>query len=154
MAMQYSSFRNKMYRQGRTLREDYATAHNIKDYDICRDVISEIYPDYLNAFDEVSAQKTLYQYNMLICKKELFDSYCQWLFDILFEVERRVDISKYDAYNQRIFGFLSERLFNVWLEYKQLNVKKCEVYNIVDSLAQLLKANLKNVIKPIVGVER
>ncbi len=144
----------KMYRQGKTLREDYAAAHNIKDYDICRDVIGEKYPDYLNAFDKVSAQKTLYQYNMLICKKELFDSYCQWLFDILFEVERRVDIRKYDAYNQRIFGFLSERLFNVWLEYKQLNVKKCEVYNIEDSLAQLLKANLKNVIKPIVGVER
>lgn len=144
----------KMYRRGRTLREDYALAHNIRDYDVCRDVIGQIYPDYLRAFDEVSNQKTLYQYNMLICKKTLFDSYCKWLFDILFEVERRVDIRKYDAYNQRVFGFLSERLFNVWLYHEQLKIKKLEVYNIEDSTAQLLKANIKNIIKPIVGVER
>ena len=144
----------KMYRQGKTLREDYGDAHYISDYDVCREVISELYPDYCKAFDEVSAQKTLYQYNMLICKKEVFDSYCKWLFDILFEVERRVDISGYDAYNQRIFGFLSERLFNVWLAHENLKIKKYEVYNIEDSLVQLMKANIKNVIKPFVGVER
>lgn len=31
----------------------------------------------------------------------------------------------YDTYESRLFGFMSERLFNVWLERQ--NLKKCEV---------------------------
>lgn len=144
----------KMYRHGMTLREDYEKNHKIRDYDMCRKVIEELYPEYLPDFDAVSAQKTLYQYNMFISRKELLDEYCEWLFTILFEVEKRVDISSYDAYNQRIFGFLSERLFNVWLAHQNLRIKKLEVYNIEDSRFTLLKANVKNLIKPILGVER
>ena len=34
---------------------------------------------------------------------------------MLGEVEKRVDISSYDVQERRVFGYLSERLFNVWL---------------------------------------
>ncbi len=144
----------KMHRQGRTIREDYGQFHNVRDYDECRTIISEQCPEYLEAFDAVSASKDLCQYNMVITKKETFDCYCAWLFGILFELERRVDISSYDAYNQRIFGFLSERLFNVWILHNQLKMKKLEVYNIEDSKKNLWKANVKNIIKPLMGMER
>lgn len=55
----------------------------------------------------------------------LFDEYCTWLFDILFELEKRTDMTGYDTYESWLFGFMSERLFNVWLERQ--NLKKCEV---------------------------
>lgn len=67
---------------------------------------------------------------MFVMKKELFDEYCAWLFDILFELEKRIDISRYDAYQARVFGFLGERLFNVWLEKKKLKIKEIEVVNL------------------------
>ena len=35
---------------------------------------------------------------------------------ILFELEKRLDISDYDAYSKRVFGFVSERLIDCWLE--------------------------------------
>ena len=35
--------------------------------------------------------------------------------NILFEVENRTDISNYDSYNKRLYGFLSERLINIWV---------------------------------------
>ena len=44
---------------------------------------------------------------------------------ILFEQEKWTDVSSYDTHEARIFGFMSERLFNVWLERQ--NLKKCEV---------------------------
>ena len=52
---------------------------------------------------------------MMILQKELLDQYCQWLFDILFELEKRLDISSYSANDKRVFGFVSERLLDVWL---------------------------------------
>lgn len=46
------------------------------------------------------------------------DDYCTWLFDILAELEKRVDISEYDAFQARYLGRVSEILFNVWLDYQ------------------------------------
>ena len=102
----------KMHRQGKTIREDYAEYHNVRDYDECGKIIKEFFPEYKRDFVKVSKSKDLYQFNMLITKKKYFDEYCNWLFTILFELEKRIDISDYDAYNSRIYGFLSERLFN------------------------------------------
>ena len=89
----------------------------------------EKYPEYIDAFDKVMSDRSFYAFNMFISRKELFDSYYKWLFDILFELESRIDISSYDDYNKRIFGFLSERLFNVWLKYQDLKIKEIMVYN-------------------------
>ena len=143
-----------MHRQGKTIREDYAEYHNVRDYDECGKIIKEFFPEYKRDFVKVSKSKDLYQFNMLITKKKYFDEYCNWLFTILFELEKRIDISDYDAYNSRIYGFLSERLFNVWLEHNKLKLKKMEVYNIEDSKMSLIKMNVKNLVKPILGVER
>lgn len=62
---------------------------------------------------------------MFVMKRSLFDEYCTWLFDILFELEKRTDMTWYDTYEARLFGFMSERLFNVWLERQ--NLKKVEI---------------------------
>ena len=64
---------------------------------------------------------------MFAMKKELFDAYCTWLFDILFTLEKRIDISGYTPYDARVFGFLSERLFNVWLEKQGLHLVEVDV---------------------------
>lgn len=52
---------------------------------------------------------------MFILKRHLFDAYMQWLFNILFELEKQTDISAYSNYQQRLYGFISERWFDVWL---------------------------------------
>ena len=56
-------------------------------------------------------------------KRELADSYCAWLFDILFELENRLDISDYNANDRRVFGFVAERLLDVWLETNHIRYK-------------------------------
>ena len=67
---------------------------------------------------------------MFISKKEIFNDYYKWLFDILLELENRVDITNYSDYDKRIYGFLSERLFRVWLEKNNnLKIKEMPVYN-------------------------
>jgi len=108
-----------------TVRSQYEHAHYKKDLDEVERIIAEIYPGYSDAFTRIMNQRKLHILNMFVMKKSLFDEYCTWLFDILFELEKRTDLSGYDTYEARLFGFMSERLFNVWLERQ--NLKKCEV---------------------------
>lgn len=115
-----------------TVRSQYEHAHNKRDLDAVERVIAERYPEYSEAFNKVMNRTSLHIYNMFAMKKVLFDEYCQWLFEILFELEKRIDISQYSQYEARVFGFLSERLFNVWLEYHRLKVYEVEVFNLED----------------------
>lgn len=59
---------------------------------------------------------------MFVMRKTDFDAYCKWLFDILFEAERRIDISDYTPAEKRIFGYMSEILLNVWVEQNKKRV--------------------------------
>lgn len=108
-----------------TVRSQYEHAHYKKDLDEVEAIVKEKYPEYSAAFTTVMNRRKLHILNMFAMKKSLFDDYCAWLFDILFTLESRIDISGYSPYEARIYGFLSERLFNVWLEKQGL--KEVEV---------------------------
>lgn len=95
--------------------DHYRKRHYTKDLDLCRQVISEKYPEYVHSFDYRMRIILVSVGNMWITRKDIFDRYCEWLFDILFEVEKRIDLTGYDEYQTRVMGFLSERLFRVWL---------------------------------------
>ena len=101
----------------------YAHAHHAIDLDTTRAIIQEKYPEYIKAYDESMKRTTGHRFNMFIMKKDKFDEYCEWLFDILFELENRLDISSYNKNDARVFGFVSERLLDIWLETKGYNYK-------------------------------
>lgn len=110
-----------------TVKEHYADRHIGEDLEVCRQIIAEKYPEYSEAFECMQNSKLINFCNMLITRKDIFDKYCAWLFDILFEAEKRIDISGRDDYQKRVFGFLSERLIKVWLLKNQYRVKEQEV---------------------------
>lgn len=112
--------------QYKNIYEHYAQMHNEKDMNICKEVLLEKYPEYEQAFDLCMNTNISCWANMIITKKKIFDTYCEWLFDILFEVERRVDISSYDTFQARIYGYLSERLLRVWLLKNSYKVREEE----------------------------
>lgn len=101
-----------------TLYSHYAHTHYAEHLDKTRKIIKEIYPDYLECFDTVVNRSYGYMFNMMIMQKELFDDYCEWLFTILFELEKRIDhqSSELSAFQGRFYGRVSEIIFNVWLE--------------------------------------
>lgn len=109
------------------LRQHYAEIHYERDLDICREVVAELEPSYLNAFDICMNCNLFTIGNMMIASKKIMDNYCEWVFMILFEVEKRVDISGYDEFQFRIFGYLAERLLRVWLMNNPYRVREVEV---------------------------
>lgn len=138
---------NKKYAIDGNNYKDYKEHHHINDLDMCRKIIEKKYPKYIKAFDVVMDRDYLYPFNMFVMNKDLMNEYCEWLFDILYDLEKNIDISKYDNYNSRIYGFLAERLFNIWIEYKKLKIKTCFVNNIESNV---LMEHIQNFIKCII----
>jgi hypothetical protein len=103
-----------------SVKTHFTRYHDSNDLKLVELIINEKYPDYLEAFYEVLKGKKLYANNMFILKDNHFQELMTWWFDILFEFEQRVDLNKYVGYQQRIFGFIAERLLNVWLRKKNL----------------------------------
>jgi len=95
-------------------------AHPAESMELTKKILAEKFPSYLPAFNLIMNRTKAHRFNMFIMKKEIFHEYCEWLFSILFELEQQLDISSYDAYNKRIFGFISERLLDVYLEKNAL----------------------------------
>ena len=113
-------------------------------------VVKEKYPEYGQAFDDYFKQNQSTLFNMMFCRGDLFDKYCEWLFDILFELEKHVDLSVLNDYQKRLYGFLSERLLNVWVLHNELTVKNVSVINIempIVEKIQLIRRRLTNRIR-------
>lgn len=102
-------------------------AHPSESINTTREILGELFPSHLASFDLVMQRKKAHRFNMLIMKREQLHDYCHWLFTILFELEKRLDTSSYTAYNQRIFGFISERLLDVYLEAHKLSYAELPV---------------------------
>lgn len=98
-----------------TVYSHYKHTMHIEPLDTTRQVIEDLFPDYLPYFDRHMKNRGGHMFNMFIMKKEVLDSYCNWLYEVLGEVEKRTDSSSYDSFHRRFFGRLSERLLDVWI---------------------------------------
>jgi hypothetical protein len=98
----------------------YVNSHHSADLDATRQIIEEKHPEYLSPFDKRMSASKGHRFNMFIMKKELADGYCEWLFDILSELECRLDISSYSMKDKRVFGYVAERLLDVWIDAHEL----------------------------------
>lgn len=113
-----------------SVAEQYRLIHSSTDLVQTRLVISRLCPEYLDAFDDVVLDHQFSPCNILVCRKDLFDQYCAWLFSIEFELYRRIDVqSRSEPYQRRVFGFLSERLLNVYLRKHGLRTKEYPVFD-------------------------
>ena len=127
-----------------TNRSHYNHAHPAIGLDETERIIQEKYPEFRTAFTMVMNRTWAHMFNMFVMRRDLFDAYCQWMFDVLFELEKRLDVSSFDSYNQRVFGFVGERLLDVWLEknriaYKEQNVSFMEPQNWIKKGGLFLK---------------
>ncbi len=112
---------------------------HVRDLSLLREAVETIDPAYLPSFDRVMTGNRLHLYNMIIARREIFDAYCDWLFAVLFELEKHVDMTGYTPYEQRLYGFLSERLLNVWVAHNHLCVRTVKVKNTQQTVKQALR---------------
>lgn len=129
-------------------RDTYAEAHNIHDLNAVGDAIAALYPDCSPIFEEVLTGNKLYCGNLFVTTKTLFDEYARWLFSVFSAAEKQIDVSSYDDYHKRVYGFLSEQLVYVWVRYRNLTYyeapigftqEKAETLSLKEQLAALFR---------------
>ena len=128
----------------------YAHAHHEADLIATKTILKEQYPSYLNAWDRVMNKKSGHRFNMFLMKKNKFFSYCDWLFGVLFELEKRLDISSYTIPQQRVFGYIAERLLDVWIEanefsYHEMPVVHLESQHWIKKIIRFLSRKWKSI---------
>lgn len=112
------------------LYSHYEHTMYIEPLDITGQILQERYPEYMLEFDKLKTRRSAHMFNMFIMRKDKLDEYCTWLFDILFELEKRVDNSKYDSFHARFYGRVSELLLDVWLNTKGYSYKEVKVISM------------------------
>lgn len=117
----------KRYYWIETLKSHYDHTHQIKDLNATRVVVKELYPSYLQSFEKIMKKRSAHMFNMFIMRRDLFNSYCEWLFHILMNLEKRIDISNYSPYEARVFGYISELLLDVWLDVNHVSAVEMPV---------------------------
>lgn len=140
---QYDMITTKLLTLPGSYYNGFSANHHIKDLLTTGDVIKEKHPEYLDTFERLIHGPNTYFGNIFITSKKSYNCYCEWLFDILFEAEKRTDFTGYNGYQKRLFGFLSEFLQTVWIQYHNLNVKECMVGMVGEKYeTRLLKEQL------------
>lgn len=136
---------------------------HIEDYELVLDLVEKLYPEYSYSIREYSASPYAYFANIFILKKDLFQEYAQWLFSIIFEAEKLIDLTFYNVQEIRALAYISEWLFGIWYTHliKTRNIKSLELkrtfinntnYNV--QLDPILPAFEKNNIAVVLSCDK
>ncbi|MES2417823.1 MAG: DUF4422 domain-containing protein [Bacteroidota bacterium] len=110
------------------IKDNYIYNHILEDWLLLEAALVKICPEYSEfAKEYFETAEKMHCYNMFIGSKTFLANYCDWLFPILEELERTVKLSEY-PYQKRVFGFIAERLLNLYLHKNNLNTT---VYPVV-----------------------
>ena len=124
---QYDIITTKQLELPNSYRYGFGAHHNVNALDEAGNIIKERHPEFYDTYVSLVNQNKTYFGNMMVTKKELYDEYCAWLFDIFFELQKRIDLTFADDYHKRVFGFISEFLLYVWVTTKGLSAYECRV---------------------------
>ena len=128
------------------LRGHYCKNHICEKFDEVIDIIKTIKPEYYkSALNTINNEKNVFFCNMFIMKKEDFFKYCEFMFDVLFELDRRnnfktdEDVLNYVKkifnesseinFQSRLEAYLSERIANIFYYY---HFKRIKMFNAVN----------------------
>ncbi|MEY2923326.1 MAG: hypothetical protein RL108_1952 [Bacteroidota bacterium] len=116
----------------RSLYSHYSFSHLPEDFDILEKTVIALYPEYEASFKKILFETNSFSpFNMFVASRELTADYANWLFTILEKVEQQIKIST-NPYQERVLGFMSERLLNVYVDYNQLKIMYLPVHFVAE----------------------
>lgn len=110
-----------------SVEEHYRRYHNSKDMEIIAHILGKKHPSFMSSFQKMLRGRSLYANNMFILPSHHYNRFMEWWFSVLFEFEKTVDLTHYQGYQQRVIGFIAERLLTTWFLHENLRIKEMPV---------------------------
>lgn len=107
-----------------TYREHFAEEGNGGLLRPLGEVIRDRTPEYSSVFQEFIEGDTYHRKNLFITSRKIFMKYCEWMFDILQDMEWKID-TRY--YKKRVFSELSQVLLEVFVKKNGYVIKEYDV---------------------------
>lgn len=126
----------------------FGMSHNSRDLDAVGRALKRIYPSYGEAYDQAMEGSIYYWGNLVVTSLSVLKAYAEWLFQIFVEASEEIDVSGYDDYHRRVYGFLSEQMFYVFALANGLNCCEAAV-GVSEEKAEtrMLKEELERLIR-------
>lgn len=86
-------------------------------------IIERLHPEYLESAQEYLHDKWHRGYNCFVMKRQLFEEMCQFQFDVLFELEKQLDVTDYTGNMKRTVGYMGEIMYGVFIYHLQKSGK-------------------------------
>ncbi len=101
--------------------KQYQEAHHAEELDLAISIIKEKYPKYYPSCEKYMNGNKVFFCNMFIFPKDIFFEYCDFIFGVLAEYEKQVDLT-----GKRLY--ISERITGTFVQYLlDLNKKACYI---------------------------
>ena len=142
----YDFIATKIYHTVETVKTHMELNVSHKDMKSLEDTIKEVCPDYLETYRDVINGHESYLLNMFITKKDNWNKYYEWLFKIFDRLEDKVDMTGYTVQQQRLYGFLSERLFSVYVKKNNYKVKSYSTHIVGESKFRIFRQKILKLI--------
>ena len=118
----------------RTVREQYIQCHPFpENIDYVTEVLQKVHPESVITWLQILEEKSIQLGYLFITRRERLEELCEWLYPVLVELEKRIDISKYEGYQSRVIAFLYERLVPVFIRTKGYKIEQRSCYFIESS---------------------
>lgn len=101
----------------------YEQYHDVAKLKRAIAILKQMYPQYASAADEYMQSKDIYYMSIFIMKKALYHEYMEWLFSILFQLEKELECEK--EKEPRLMGYIAERLFGIFYCYQRKQGIRC-----------------------------
>lgn len=112
-------FEEEHPKQKLNLLEQWQKAHGTKHLEQALECARNIFPECSGEIDEyVNSTLGGYWWNILIARRDIFFDYCQFVFSILEEMGKTGSFENCSGYNQRMPGFIAERLTGIYIMMK------------------------------------
>lgn len=102
-----------------SVREHFVSSHFEGDWELCGQVIKELYPGLSEEFTNLENSSLIHTCNVYIMSKSLFLEYGSMLFAILERVRLAIDFDNRTAQETRALGYLAERIFTAFVGLKR-----------------------------------
>ena len=111
LPLPYICYPDELYQFRRFVNEDVKNAllQGLKD----------VHPDEYEEYLKILQGPYQYTYNMVCAKREVFDDYCRWFFEITEHMEKKFSREVPELVETRAFSYIAEVLTNIYFMTQQ-----------------------------------